>query len=107
MLTCPHESAICVKTKSTKEREGYKLIAIFEKLGLTQNSALRSLPVLFCLDTKKNEKNQARTLPLYPLLAALQPRLPEWAVQISIGIRARPRAAQSKLLIEGVLLSIF
>jgi len=28
---------------------------------------------------KRTKKNQARTLPLYPLLAALQPHMPEWA----------------------------
>jgi hypothetical protein len=37
------------------------------------------LSFFFVLIQKRTKKNQARTLPLFPLLAALQPHIPEWA----------------------------
>ena len=78
MLTCSHESSICVKTKSTKKRK-IKEHCGSTKLCLIKRLAHEHFLFFFVLIQKRTKKNQARTLPLYPLLAALQPHMPEWA----------------------------
>jgi hypothetical protein len=79
MRTCPHESSICVKTKSTKKEifphNSQLLISLLDAKII---SVILSL-FFFVLIQKRTKKNQARTLPLYALLAALQPHMPEWA----------------------------
>jgi hypothetical protein len=45
----------------------------------------------FVLIQKRTKKNQARTLPLYALLAALQPHMPEW-VALFVHASAQNRA---------------
>jgi hypothetical protein len=57
--------------------------------------------VLFCLDTKKNEKKSSTNtapLPTAGRLAAAHARVGP----ITIGIRARPHAEQNKLLIGDI-----
>jgi hypothetical protein len=59
---------------------------------------LNILPFLLLAQKKSNKrKGQHEHCPSMPL----QPHMPEWAVpMIPIGIRARPRADWSKLMIE-------
>ena len=56
-----------------------KVTCHIKKLCLIKDQCMLFLLFFFVLIQKRTKKNQARTLPLYPLLAALQPHMPEWA----------------------------
>src|SRR6478609_9487792 len=63
------------------------------ELRLAKSFCLIKRPVhdlllfFFVLIQKRTKKDQARTLPLYALLAALQPHMPEWA---ALFVHVRP-----------------
>ena len=76
----------CVKTKSTKEK-GQRIWQLQSSLLDTKFILSASL-VLFCLDTKKNEKKSSTNPAPLPSASRLATHMPEWAA-LFVHVRAQ------------------